>query len=255
MTNKISALSLGISLTLGLTGCASQDQSTHNQIPTTRHFTSQVEKIYAENQFTPYDPAQKLNKNIYKFNAELDTYVLLPVVDAYTYVTPDFFRRGVSNFFLNFHEITNFTNAVFQVKPYQASKTLGRFVINTTLGLLGTFDVATEWGVVRQPEDFGKTLGYWGAGSGPYMILPVLGPSNIRDTIGTIADYATLYFVIPTSIEDTVAYDVAAYGFEPIDQRYTNDFRYFSTGSPFEYELVRYVVSQTREQEISNEKK
>jgi phospholipid-binding lipoprotein MlaA len=255
MTKKIAVLSLIAILQSGLVGCASSEQPTQDQTPTIRHFTSQAEAVSAEKPFTPYDPAQTLNKNIYKFNAELDTYVFLPIVDAYTYITPSFFRQGVTNFFLNFHEITNFANALLQAKPYQATKTLGRFVINTTIGLAGTFDVATDWGIERQPEDFGKTLGYWGAESGAYIVLPVLGPSNVRDTVGTLADFATLYFVIPKSVQDNIAYDVATYGLEPIDLRATNEFRYFSTGSPFDYELVRYFASQKRDQEISNERK
>jgi len=254
MGRKLAASILLLSVQLGVAGCSTSPASDEALIPPQRHFTSQAEQDTAVQEFYVYDPAQTTNKNIYKFNAKLDEYVFLPVVDAYKFVTPEFFRRGVSNFFANIGEVTNFTNALLQVKPVTASQTLARFVINSTAGLAGTSDVATDWGIARQPEDFGKTLGYWGVDSGAYVVLPALGPSNIRDTVGKIVDYATLYFIIPASVQDTVAYDVVAYGLQPIDLRYTNRFRYFSTGSPFEYELVRYVVTQTRNQEIENER-
>ncbi len=239
-------------LLLGISACDSSPQEKTE--PPRRHFTDAASKEYADKQFAVYDPAEGLNKQIYKFNAKLDEYVLIPVVDAYTFVAPEAVRRGVSNFFLNVGEVTNFTNAVLQVSPRKASTTLGRFVINTTVGLLGTFDVATGWGLKRQPEDFGKTLGHWGAGNGAYVVLPLLGPSNMRDTVGQVVDYATLYFLVPSRVADTAAYDVVAYGLQPVNLRYSNSFRYYSSGSPFEYEIVRYVVTQTRMMEIEKEK-
>jgi len=252
MTEKRRFLMLALISTLLLVSCASEEPA--YTLPQ-RQFSDHAEQNKAEKQFSENDPAQTLNKNIYVFNAQLDDYVLLPVVNAYTDVTPDFLRRGITNFFLNVSEITNFTNALLQIRPVKAGQTLSRFVINTTIGLAGTFDVATLWGVEREPEDFGKTLGYWGAGPGIYIVLPALGPSNLRDTIGKIADYATLYFIIPKSVQDTAVYDVASYGLQPINERYTNDFRYFSTGSPFDYELVRFIATEAREQEIANDSK
>ena len=220
-----------------------------------RHFTSSALKNYADNEFMVYDPAEGMNRHIYKFNAELDDYVFLPVVNAYKFVTPELVRTGVSNFFLNIGEVNNFTNSVLQIAPKKASITVGRFVINTTVGLLGTMDVATRMGLERQPEDFGKTLGHWGSGPGAYFVIPVLGPSNVRDTVGKVLDYATLYFLVPERIQDSLPYDIIAYGLQPIDMRYENNFRYYSSGSPFEYELVRYISTQLRTTEIEKEKK
>ncbi len=241
---------------VGLAACSAPPKvPPFNAAKTERQFTTQAEQDFAQQQFMVYDPAEGANKQVYKFNAKLDKYVLLPIVDAYKYVTPGFVRRGVTNFFMNVGEVHNFTNALLQAKPYQATKTLGRFMLNTTVGLAGTVDVATDAGLKRHPEDFGKTLGYWGAGSGAYIMLPVLGPSNVRDTVGAIADYATMYFIIPDSVQNSTAYAVAAYGLQPIDARYSNEFRYFSTGSPFEYELVRYIVTQARNLEIANGRK
>lgn len=215
-----------------------------------RHFTDAAQQEAADKEFAVYDPAEGVNKHIYDFNARLDKYFFIPVVDAYTYVTPEFFRIGINNFFLNVGEVTNFTNSVLQANPLKASKTLVRFALNTTVGLLGTVDVAAKMGVERQSEDFGRTLGRWGVGPGAYVVLPLLGPSNIRDSIGKVADYATLYFIIPAQAQDTTAYDVIAYGLQPIDLRYSNNFRYYESSSPFEYELVRYIVAQAREQQI-----
>jgi phospholipid-binding lipoprotein MlaA len=232
-----------------LTACAATTPETDGT-PVERHFTDAAHEQYAEEQFAVYDPFEGTNKYIYKFNAEADEYVLIPIVDAYTYVTPEFLRHRVSDFFHNVGEVTNFTNAVLQVSPEKAATTLGRFAVNTTVGLLGTFDVATDMGLNRQPEDFGQTLGYWGADAGPYIVLPLLGPSNLRDTVGQVADWATLSFVVPNHVEYTTAYEIAAYGVQPLDMRYENKFRYFESGTPFEYELVRYITTHSRELEI-----
>lgn len=222
--------------------------------PPRRQFTDEENKEYAFMQFNVYDPIEPTNKQIYKFNAKLDEYVLIPAVDAYKYVTPKFVRNRVTNFFANIGEFSNFTNAVLQVKLGKASKTLGRFVVNTTVGVAGTFDVATDWGLIRQPEDFGKTLGYYGVEPGAYLVVPVLGPSNIRDTAGNIVDFVTFALVVPDKVSDTTAYKVVAYGLEPLDTRASNDFRYFESGSPFEYELVRYITSEGRQLAVLKEK-
>ncbi|MES2985222.1 MAG: VacJ family lipoprotein [Pseudomonadota bacterium] len=235
---------------LALAGC-SAERPEDNAPPTMRYFTDADRERYAQEQFAVYDPAEGTNKYMYKLNAQLDRYVLIPVVDAYTYVTPVFVRQRVSNFFLNVGEIGNFTNAVMQASPGKASTTLGRFVVNTTVGLLGTFDVASEMGLHRQPEDFGQTLGYWGAGPGPYIVLPFFGPSNLRDTTGTIVDLVTLSLILPNEVESSPTYGIIAYGVQPVNMRYTNSFRYFESGTPFEYEIVRYIVSHGRTMQIA----
>jgi phospholipid-binding lipoprotein MlaA len=244
--------SILMAFALSLSGCGTAQPEP--PLPTIRAFTDAAAKDSADKEFAIYDPAEGLNKNIYKFNAEFDDYIFLPVVNAYTFVTPKFVRTGVTNFFLNVGEINNFTNSVLQASPKKASLTLARFAVNTTVGLLGTFDVATHMGLDRQQEDFGKTLGHWGADSGAYVMLPVLGPSNVRDTVGKAVDFATLAFITPTDVRNSPTYDVIAYGLRPIDLRYTNDFRYYASGSPFEYELVRYVYTQLRTTQIEKEK-
>lgn len=232
-----------------LTACAADDPYEQGALPK-RHFSDPQQREWAEQQFAVHDPLEGMNKGVYKFNAQLDRYVLLPIVDAYTYVTPEFLRTRVSRFFENVGEFKNFTNAVLQGSPEKAGTTLGRFAVNTTVGLLGTFDVATDWGMARQPEDFGQTLGVWGAGPGPYLVLPFFGPSNLRDTAGLAVDYLTFSWAVPDDVEDDTAYRVAFWGVQPLNARYVNKFRYFESGTPFEYEFVRYGKTRMREMEV-----
>lgn len=128
---------------------------------------------------------------------------------------------------------------------------LRRFLINSTVGVLGLFDPATGLGYRQRPEDFGQTLGRWGVGDGPYLVLPVLGPSNARDTVGVAGDTAATQFVPGISdINDAVYFNAAVYALYFIDQRHRVGFRYFASGSPFEYDLVRFVYTKERELDI-----
>ncbi|MFC7334275.1 VacJ family lipoprotein [Rhodocista pekingensis] len=196
------------------------------------------------------DPLETTNRRLYRFNARLDEYVLVPVVDAYVAVTPGFVRKRVSSFFLNLGEVNTFLNSVLQLRASKAGPTLVRFAVNSTLGLLGLFDVASEMGIRRESEDFGQTLGYWGVEPGAYLVLPALGPSNVRDAVGRVLDWASFSYIVPDRIDGHTSYKVARYGLEPIDTRYRVPFRYYDTGSPFEYELVRYALTEARALEI-----
>ena len=134
------------------------------------------------------DPAQGLNRRVYRFNALTERYVLLPVVHVYDRYTPGFMRTGIANFFSNISEITTFTNTVLQLKPKSSAVTASRFVINSTVGIGGLFDPATHMGCEQRDEDFGQTLGHYGVGTGPYLVLPFLGRSDLRDAGGLAAD-------------------------------------------------------------------
>lgn len=198
------------------------------------------------------DPLEPLNRAIYRFNFELDTYVYLPIVNAYRYVVPEFLRTGVSNFFSNLYEITYANNGLLQGRPEVASRAVIRFAVNSTVGFLGLFDVATRLGVHRQPEDFGQTLGWWGVPAGPYLVLPVLGPSGVRDGTGLAVDFAASLYVPPgREINEIVYGNPAVLALFLVDARYSQPFRYFSTGSPFDYELVRFLFRQQRTFEIN----
>lgn len=134
------------------------------------------------------DPWEGWNRKVYAFNDVADRYALKPVAKGYRYITPDPVEIGISNVFANLFEIRTIANDLLQFKLLQAASDTGRFVINTTLGLVGIFDVATVIGLERHREDFGQTLGYWGVGSGPYLVLPLLGSNTVRDSFAMIPD-------------------------------------------------------------------
>lgn len=245
----MSRLFASLACLLLLSACGTTDPYEGNT-PPARRFVNLQEQETAVQQFAVYDPLEAPNKYLYKFNAHLDRYVLLPVVDAYTWITPEFLRTRVSRFFSNVGEFRNFTNAILQGSFGKAGETLGRFAINTTAGLLGTFDVATDWGLPQHREDFGQTLGVWGLSEGPYIVLPLFGPSNLRDTAGIIGDFFMFTAAVPNDVEDSTAYKIGFWGMQPLDMRYTNQFRYFESGSPFEYEFVRFGNTRLRQMQV-----
>lgn len=135
-----------------------------------------------------HDPFEPANRVIYRVNDGLDQAVLRPLSVTYQTVTPDPVERGVRNFFENIGEVRNATNSLLQGKWQATGASAGRFLINSTVGLLGVFDVARHIGIDRTVEDFGQTLGVWGLGPGPYLVLPLLGPSSVRDSSGFLGD-------------------------------------------------------------------
>lgn len=137
------------------------------------------------------DPLEGVNRSVYSFNKAVDRVVYKPLAQAYTSVTPDLVEKGVHNFFSNIGDVTTLVNSVLQLKGEASAISLSRIMFNTTFGLGGVLDVATPMGLREQTEDFGQTLGYWGAPSGPYVVLPLLGPSNVRDTAGLAVDINT----------------------------------------------------------------
>lgn len=137
----------------------------------------------------PSDPLEPLNRKVDVFNQEFDKYLAKPVAKGYRAVTPDPLDRGVTNFFNNLADIPSAANNLFQLKPTRAISDIGRICINTTIGLLGLFDVASDMGIPSYKEDLGQTLGYWGVGDTPYLIIPFYGPSTLRDFIGQVGDY------------------------------------------------------------------
>lgn len=137
------------------------------------------------------DPWEGFNRKVFAFNDTADRWVLKPVAKGYTYVTPDPVERGVSNVFSNLLEVRNILNDVLQWKWGQAGNDTGRLLINSTLGIAGIFDVAKHMSLPKsEGEDFGQTLAVWGVGQGPYIVLPFLGPSNLRDTVALPVDWA-----------------------------------------------------------------
>jgi phospholipid-binding lipoprotein MlaA len=139
----------------------------------------------------PRDPLESINRGVYHFNDGVDNLLLKPAAEIYRGVLPQFVRTGVSNFFSNLNDVIVALNNLLQGKFLNAVSDVGRIVINTTAGLLGVIDVATEAGLEKHNEDFGQTLGYWGLGDGPYLVLPFLGPSSLRDGVGLVGDIYT----------------------------------------------------------------
>lgn len=134
------------------------------------------------------DPWEGFNRAIFRFNDTLDTYALKPLAQGYQAVTPQFLEDGVHNIFGNLGDVGNLANDLLQGKLHAAGVDTSRLLFNTTIGVLGFFDVATRMGLQRNDEDFGQTFGAWGLGSGPYVVLPLLGPSTVRDTAGKVPD-------------------------------------------------------------------
>lgn len=146
----------------------------------------------AADQASDADPYQNINQKIFSFNKSLDDYIARPLAKFYVAVTPDFVERGISNVFGNLKEVTNVFNDVLQGKFSQALNDAGRFGVNSTLGVAGLFDVASLLSLKKsEGEDFGQTLGYWGVPEGPYLMLPLIGPSTLRDAPSKVVDRIT----------------------------------------------------------------
>jgi len=137
------------------------------------------------------DPLEGYNRVMYKINSAADTVIIKPAAKVYDAILPDPISHGVSNFFSNLNEITVILNDLLQLKFGQAFHDTGRFVLNSTVGIGGLFDVAGHAGYEKHDEDFGQTLGVWGVGPGPYLVLPIFGPRDLRDTVGLVGDYYT----------------------------------------------------------------
>jgi phospholipid-binding lipoprotein MlaA len=241
-----------------MAGCATAPVQQEPIIPA--KITVPENEVPQEQQaFYVYDPWEGMNRRIYNFNAVFDQYVFLPVVRAYEFVLPKFAQTGVTNFFNNLGEIDNLLNSLLQGKIVKVFNTFGRIACNTTVGLGGLIDVATYEGVKRENEDFGQTLAFYGLGPGPYLILPVAGPFNLRDASGWGVDLVAYNLVMNQLYQELAIKgrdkDVLNWGLLAlfaIDKRHKYSFRYFMTGSPFEYKIIRKFYQVYREFLIEN---
>ncbi len=196
------------------------------------------------------DPLEGFNRTMYRFNYGFDRYVFLPAVNAYQTVLPNFMQTGINNFFRNIFQITTLINSILQLSPRKSVNTTGRFIVNSTVGILGLFDVASALNMPHHEEDFGQTLGYWGVGNGPYLVIPILGPSNARDGFGFFVDWFTRLTIRQWLLETKAWQEWLLTFTNAIDLRSRIAFRYYETGSPFEYEWVRLLYTTKRELEI-----
>jgi phospholipid-binding lipoprotein MlaA len=239
---------IALLLLLNLAGCAATGINTRNEAPARHSMDEFRDQRFAE----VADPWEGFNRNMYRFNFYFDKYVFLPVVNSYEFVTPTFLQERISGFYNNIGEVRNLTNSLFQLKGMESLTTLGRFVTNSTVGLGGLFDPATSFGLERHDQDFGKTLGYWGTDSGPYLVLPIFGPSSLRDAGGLVVDNSIRYGIL-TAIDpfgntgNSFAINSGIMTLEAVDSRHQQSFRYYDSGYPFEYYMVRFINHQKRE--------
>ena len=198
----------------------------------------------------PRDPWEGYNRAMYGFNKGVDSLFLKPAAEAYDTLTPEMVDKGITNFFSNIGDIRNSLNNFLQGKPDEGVNSLARLLINSTVGLLGFIDVATEIGIHKSEEDFGQTLGAGGVEPGPYFVLPFLGPSTVRDAIARPVDIATNPFTWaddPTVRNTALGVQVVDYRADLIEteeavEGITED----------EYALVRNAYLDQRQFEVSD---
>ena len=205
------------------------------------------------------DSMEPFNRRMYAPNTQLDRKIAYPASRIYAAAVPKPVRKGISNFYNNFKEIPTFVNSVLQLKPGKAANALGRFVVNSTAGLLGVTDVAKNIGLKSDPETMGDTLGHYGIGTGSFLVLPVLGPSTVRDAVGSAADAAmegaARGVVDKKLFFDTGIFDKTVYGFtRPVvtglNARSMLSIKYGDLNSPFEYDLVKALYYNYRKIQV-----
>ena len=205
------------------------------------------------------DPLEGINRYTFAFNEAVDMVVLRPVAEVYSFLLPQYGQDRIRNILRNLRGPLIFVNQILQGDVTNATETLGRFLVNSTIGVVGIWDVATDWGLPYRNADFGQTFGKWGIGSGPYLILPILGPSSIRDAVGLVGDYygdpvnITLWNSMDDDDANTIivsravisAVDTRARLIKTIDDLRKNSLDYYAT--------VRSVYSQRRAADIQGE--
>lgn len=197
-----------------------------------------------------YDPLETYNRGMYRFNYYFDRYLFLPATTTYETIAPDFIEARVSNFFANIRQFYTLANCLLQLKPECVGDSAGRIIVNTTLGIGGLWDPATDLSIRRHNEDFGQTLGHYGVGNGAYLVLPVFGPSNLRDMTGLVVHTTAFTITDPFNFGQNQEIGMAYTAINAVDARHRVEFRYYETGSPFEYELVRLLYTKYRQLEI-----
>ena len=237
-----SRLGLAATLALGLalTACAARPD------PANREAVAEFEQTN--------DPLEPLNRAMFVVNDGLDTLLLRPAAEAYRIFIPPEVRTGVRNVLGNLRSPVILLNDVLQGETQRAGTTLGRFVLNTTLGVGGVFDVATGFGLPGHGEDFGQTLAVWGAAEGPYLFLPILGPSNPRDLIGTGVDAVSSPFAWISGDQWLDTLTAARIGLQAIDTRdgLIEPLDALRQGSLDPYAALRSAYRQRRAAEIRN---
>ena len=199
----------------------------------------------------PDDPFERFNRSVYSFNETVDKYALKPVAKGYKTITPGSIDKAITNFFRNLDDIVVIANDLLQFNITQAASDFSRFIINTTVGIAGLMDIATDFDLKKHNEDFGQTLGVWGVSEGPYLVLPFIGASNVRDGAGFLVD--------------TTQLDVTATQLEGRDEIYVLGVKYIDIRAdllkatnildeiaPDRYAFIRDAWVQRRKHLVSN---
>lgn len=224
-------------LSIVLTGCAAQNKTIQGK-------QTNIERDHLAF-LDAYDPFEPFNRRVYRFNTIVDNNVLEPVVRVYRKIVPLFVRNRLTNFFSNLNEVPVMGNCLLQAKGDKTGDVMARFVINSTIGVFGLWDPATGLGLIKHNEDFGQTLGVYGVKPGPYLILPILGPSSVRDAAGKLVDsFNKMYFVDLLNINTYT--DLSLSTVDSLEFRASLPFSYGDFDSPFEYELVRTLYMDIR---------
>jgi len=193
------------------------------------------------------DPWESFNRPIFRFNDTVDTYALKPIAQGYRAVTPQFLEDGVHNVFGNIGDVGNLANNLLQGKLHNAGVDTGRLIFNTTFGVLGFFDVAKHMGLQKSNEDFGQTLGVWGLESGPYLVIPFLDPSTVRDATARVPDS----FLTPYPYMDHVPTRNVTRGVQVVDTR-ANLLQAERLVSGDKYIFIRNAYLQSREFKVKD---
>jgi len=206
--------------------------------------------VHADEAKSNPDPWMGMNRKVYGFNQFMDRHLFTPLAKGYQFITPSGVDHSITRFFSNLGDIANSLNNLLQFKPVRALSDLGRFAVNSTVGVFGLFDVATHMGLQKSDEDFGQTLGKWGVPPGPYVVLPFLGSSSLRDAVGLIFDFRTY---IPGYDPNTGrSYGMLALDFVDTRADYLGSTRVLNTASPDTYAFEREVYLQRRVDEVSD---
>ncbi len=236
-------------IVLVLPACSAIQPQEDANVEAPQHSTDSIVKEDVEYAVDVYDPWEGMNRSTYVFNAKLDYYVMDPVVGVYKEYVPFFLQQGVDNFFNNIASFSHTINSALQLNGEATVNNSLRLISNSTLGIAGIFDIATGMGFPEMKEDFGQTLGYWGVGDGPYVVLPLLGPSNLRDTTGLVTDAAmTTWFTDELlGMNGDDGWKFFYYVMTGVNGKAQSSFAYYESGSPFEYETVRWLYTSGRQ--------
>ncbi len=248
-----------VALAALLCACAATRQAPEHTLPQTSFRAPVSHQVDAEaakrideaSMLYVYDPIEGMNRRMYNFNAMVDRAVFVPVATGYQAAVPKTVRTGVSNVIGNLNEVPCLANSALQADQDKVNVTLIRFVTNTILGVGGMFDVATNLGFEREDEDFGQTLSVWGAPSGAYVVLPFYGPSSVRDTVGTAGDMVFSYYQMEyifdlAGVSDHALARNVNTAVRAVNTRSEIPFRYYTTDTPFEYDVLRFAYTKAR---------